>query len=443
MKHFSSKILEEIQDFYDIETIDLNEKEIQIWSTKQGSERDINRLIHKLWLLGLDNFYGDEYTRNKQRATHYSLLSQKLFSAGCILSGISVSKSCLRIATKYGLTSTAIEMNRNLLRHHMLRGHNLREGKRYQKNIQYLKGQLVLEMEAEVAYTSIIYSFNKRRQSDDLPKLKREADHLESRLNDCHTPLFQYFARYLIHMRNYYLGFDVERHLLDSVKYFEGLEFNFSTGTTSMINLLVDYYTDHKKYVPALELLDERLQGLIISDNAHGKLLLSKMRIELNLGLYAKAEATYSLINKPRYANFLKKELALQRLYLNLLTGSGRVNIKSAQLDDYRKDKTGMNLSLMIIDLFNNVKKGNYDYLKEVSEKYLTYLRQHKVFHSKESVIIQLLLLVPLTEYAMEKFDKRSAKLLRKLPQSTPKALEILDYDRIWKDVIQALMVNS
>lgn len=427
------------------------------------------RLIDSVFLLDYKD--GSFSTRQKAFFECY-----KKWAAAMILltrnskaAGIDILEKLLRNTMRFEFTELSLDILRVLrLQYSTIDG----DMKKYEQvKAQFAQYRKIWEMEnrAEDYYAEIMAHFtNSKSAKIEITDLARKYyDELAPFMEECASFKLHLFGR-LIHMLVYNTVNDYRNTALlceDAVVFFDQKDYD------SGLPLQVFYYNLIVCYLQ----LQEFEKGRVIVEKAdkyfeEGTFNWFKLRelffmLAMHTGHYDEAYELYQIVTEhPKYKNqpsLIKEIWGIYKAYILYLIKIGQVSDHLVREKDRKfrvgkfisemltlsKDKRGMNISILIVQILYGIAERDYAQTGdriEAIEKYCTrYLKENDTYRS--NCFIKMLLQIPTGMFHranVERKAERYYKLLKKAPLEAANQaheIEIIPYEQLWELTLATL----
>ena len=451
------KLLREIKEFMpSIDVSMLSNKEFIAWQKSDFNVKIENnsifekRAAKKLVSQLVDNISISEYDRACKEvfdsyAKFYSVsLSPDLMGVAVFLAN-DIEKNAKRI----GLPHIAASCAEYILTYHYnkLELHKARLAEVRQK--EHLK---VIDWEAKVRrwYHQMHYlTINKTVPSKKTKeKITIWANKLEPMISVVHTPKFQLQARLIILTS---INSDEDRlsYSKKSYDYFTSLGFDFQPGIIAFGMLICQLLTKADDLNQSIRLLNDVITKKKNHDHNYYRLIESRIRLEIKSLNHVAAEKSidYLVQRRSRLNESIKNRLQFYKIYLAILKADIKnIRIKKIinNLEAFHNDKSGMNLSLVIIELLLNLLRQNLDFAIDNRDAIRQYVQRHKLNFTREAAFIKLLLATPtlVSARSKSKFDEIIKKHTLDMNSSPNIAnhLEVISYEYLWDSVLKTFI---
>ena len=432
---------------------------------------DLNdRLIDALFLVDLT-----QPSYNKRQVAYYEIY--KNWSASKILIGknarfasVQVAERALRQALEYEFNDVALDISRHLRLHYGTIVGDKRKYEHYATECDRLQALAQAENLAEGLYAELIIHFV--RQKADQEHITEQATTSYGRL----VPLLEQMDSYnlrlyanLIQLASYTSAHDYEgaaRACDDMIQYFEAKSY------TASVPLQIAYY---QKLVCYLQLrrFDEQALPIdrclrLMEEGSFNwfKFQETYLVLALHTGKYERAYDTYR--KSVKHSRFNSQPASLREYwrvleaYLHFLVEVGelptaaedkrfskfRIGRFLNQTPIFAKDKRGVNIGILIVQILFLVTRGQYgdtiDKIDAVEQYCRRYLYQNDTLRA--FYFIKALLVLPKSGFHREGVRRKAEQYLEKLAQepleragTSAAHVEIIPFERLWEMLISSL----
>lgn len=426
-------------------------------------------LINTLFLVDFRHF-----SSTAQQLAYFEC--QKEWAAAKLLMGksakvsaIALAKKVLKEAKKYEFTDLALQAT-SLLRQHYgnLRG-DAQKFDQYNKAYKYYEQVWILENYAEELYIDLVINYvnHKATNTSIFEKATEYYEKLQLHM--------QQYDAYRLHLCGNLIRLMVFSSLNDyektielcdeAIHFFESKDYDANMPLQIFYFQKIVCYTQLKEYHKGQAAVEQCTGIVEIGSYNWFKLQELHLLLALHAREYQSAYTIFSQVVGQSQFQFLPANMAemwkIYEAYLHYLIllrqikaktndkrfTSFRLNRFLNETPLYSKDKRGMNIPILIIQILLLLQKKKFNALTdkmEAIEKYCTrYLRQDDTFRS--NCIIKMLLQVPVARFHPTAVTRKVKQYLEKL-QKTPldvanqtHEIEIIPYEDLWNFVIASL----
>lgn len=425
------------------------------------------RLINTFFLLDFkeSNYSGRQkafYECQKRWAAIMVLLTRN-----AKISGIDLAERLLRHTIRFEFTELTLDILRVLRLQYSTVDGDLKKYEQVCEQYDWYEKVWLMESRAERYYSELMIHFtnSKATQVEIVGQANRYFSELEPFMQECESFKLHLFGNLIKIM-----AYNIENDYASTAKLCEQvIEFFAKKDYDSGLPLQVFYYN---LIICYLQLREFEKGQLAISRCEYYfeewsfnwfKLQELFFLLAVHTGHYDDAYALYEKIS-PRLDKKHIQTLEMWRiyqLYLYFLVKTGKITHPEAKekvgkvkinrlLNDitlFSKDKRGMNISLLIIQILFALVDKNYDQTVEridAIEKYCSrYLNQHDTYRS--NCFIKMLLALPLASFHREgviRKTERYHKMLTSVPLEAARQaheIEIIPYEALWEMTVSTL----
>ena len=383
------------------------------------------------------------------------------------LNGIDQLEKLLRHTIKFEFTELTLDILRVLrLQYSTVDG----DFKRYeQTRKQYREYEKIWMMEsrAEDYYSNLMieYTNSKSAKEDVTDRAKEYYADLEPFMKECGSFKLHLFGR-MIHLLIYNSEYDyvtTAELCEDAIAFFNKKEYHSGLPLQVFYYNLIVCYLQLKEYDKGEGMIEETLSMFEEGSFNWFKLKELFFLLAMHTGHYSEAYRLYDEVtNHSKFKNaqpHILEMWGIFQAYLHFLVKVGKIELNEDQqkkfrlssvLNDivvYTKDKGGMNIAILIIQILYSLAEKNYDKTAERidgTEKYLSrYLRAKETVRSYN--FIKMLLQLPDAHYHREAVARKTTKFFTKLNDvplevaNQTHEVEIIPYEDLWSMTIDTL----
>lgn len=466
-------------EMYDYFLEDKTEEDIAAYLTgksiKSGTYRRLksdlsDRLIASLFLVDLSL-----PSYNSRQRAYYELLktwttAKILLGKNARLAGIELAERSLRQALFFEFNDIALDLSKTLS---LLYATVIGDTKKYQMHHDtYLRLKKVVDAEflAEEAYAELIIKYVRQKTDDAV--ISQKANEYAISL----APLLKEFDAYNLHLYGGLIKMVVSSSMGNSaqtaqfcdewIAFFEKKEYLAS------IPLQIAYYQklncqfQLRSFDEKSPYVERGLKLLEAGSYNWFKFLETYLLLALHTQQYESAYQTYKLaVEHKRFKSLTEEVKEYWRVlgaYLHYLVEMGEIPLAEEdptfskfrigrflnQTPHFSKDKRGVNVSILIIQILFLIARGDYDKSVDKMDAVEQYCRRH-LFRDetlRAFYFIKALLVIPKNSFHKEAVKRKAAKHLLKLneyplekvrPSST--LTEIIPFEIVWTKVIAQL----
>jgi hypothetical protein len=383
------------------------------------------------------------------------------------LNGIDQLEKLLRHTVKFEFTELTLDILRVLrLQYSTVDG----DFKRYENaREEYRKYEKIwmMESKAEDYYSDLMiqYTNSKSAHEDTTRKAKEYYAELEPFMQTCGSFKLHLFGR-MIHVLIYNGVYDyaaVARICEDAIEFFDQKEYYSGLPLQVFYYNLIVCSLQLREFEKGQKYVDKTLGMFEEGSFNWFKLQELFFMLAMHTGHYEEAYRVYDRsVNHPKFpVNIpaISEMWAIYRAYLHYLIKIDKIRLGANQEGKFRmgrfqneiptfsKDKRGMNMAILVIQILYALSEKNYGDVAERIEgiqKYLgRYLREKDTYRS--NTFIKMLLCLPETQYHREAVIRKTGKLLKQL-ESVPlevanqtHEVEIIPFETLWALTIGSL----
>lgn len=425
-----------------------------------------SRLLNSLFFITLSDFQFNNFQKEY-------LESEKLRAVIKILAGIGAKSLSVKLAEKlinkslkYKFTEINLELAKLLRRHYRLYQANPKKAAYYDEIVNHQLVILIAETEIEDWYEQLVQKIGNKRnvQQSLVQQGKQISDKVKSIFPRLQSNKLALFAN-LIFVLEHELAKDyvsVEHACKTAVAYYEK-ELKFSSSGKKLIFQikLVSVYLSQKNFEEG-----ESITQAIITSITKGSInwfitLDHYFLLCFHTGNYEKGVQVFeTAISHPSYSTlspYYKEMWLIYDAYIEYLKEVGLLKVKIQKkfrtarflntVPVFSKDKTGINISILIIHCLLLMIQGKKSKLIERAETLQTYT--YKYLKNDDSLrsncFIRMFLKMVAAGFRKEGTINRTKKLFDKL-KSTPifekrqsNYVEIIPYEKLWEICLKQL----
>jgi len=391
-----------------------------------------------------------------------------LLSRGLTDVAIDISKKVLRQARHFEFLELTLHVCKVLRMHYATRDANAQQYEHYNALYKETTKAWALENQAEEYYSILANTFIQSKENR--PEITDQAEQfcreLERATENCETVRFVRFYGFLrlVVVMNRHQYEDALAICEAALQILESKPFLSRSAMSSFIYQKLVCYTQLKMYELGRQ---EAERGLKLE--RPGSFNWFKNReLSLILALHARRyQEAFELFRQATGHTRFKRQSQLQlenwkiyEAYIYYLVYLGKVCTKHLdkqpsfrlgkflnEVPIYSRDKRGMNIPILIIQVLFNIAKGRYERALdsiEAVDKYRTrYLRREDTYRS--NCFISMLITIPIAGFhkvGVERKAARFRKRLDKLPLRAARQeheIEIIPYEHLWEMALESL----
>lgn len=428
-----------------------------------------DRLINTVFFLDLNQSTLNDFTRAYYTCFKMAAAAKILFGRNARDAAAEVAEKALEIALQYDITDVAFTMSRDL------RGHfatNLGNREKFEKLDQILEEQtniLLAEQKAEKYFSDLKVNFISTRsaQPEYIERAARYAQELRVLSETINSYRFNYMS-FLTQVTYYEITNDYRGMLpvcKKALSYFDKKQhlvpINVLFSFTSRILIC---HTQLKNYAEAKKVVPMCFQ--YTREGTHNWFIIYDyyMILCFHAGDFQEAyEVSQNVLNHPKLKNqeeYVFEHWIIHEAYIYYLISIGKIKsdannpVKKFRISKFvnevplfSKDKRGINISIIIIQILFLLHQQEYGKIIDRMESLKTYnqryLRRDDTFRS--NCFIRMLLTLPECSFHKTAVLRKAQKYWEKLqevPLDVAKQsaeIEIIPYETLWGFVLEAL----
>ncbi len=428
-----------------------------------------NRLINSVFFIDTDK---SSYTRRQKAyyTTHKDWAAVKiLLGRNARLSGVNLCHKILRKAKKYEFTELVLDISRTLRLHYGSHEGDLRKYERYNNLFKEYETIWKVENDAEELYTELVIRYVNSKAT------KEEVHARATEYHEQLLPSLSRFDSYRLHLCGYLIRLIIHTSVNDYEKTIEvcdeGIRFFERKKYVASVPLQIFYYqqlvcfTQLKKYQEGKAAADRCLEQLESGSFNWFKYQELLLTLSMHTSQYQAAYDVFQAVTAHRRFQYLppaiRETWKIFEAYIHYLVERGLLDPEETdtrfnkfrlgkflnETPIFSKDKRGMNIPILIIQILFMIELKRYDQAIdriEAIQKYCSrYLRKDDTFRS--NCFIKMLLQIPLSSFHRAGVIRRADKYRKKLESvslevsSQTHEIEIIPYEELWDMVLDAL----
>lgn len=429
-----------------------------------------NKILNLLFLIDLDQSNFKESSRALHSVCKNLYASKILFDRTERTVAIKLIERAFKISDKFEMTEFSISMCRELQRHYAYLEPNKRKHEFYRGKFEELKPILEAEMLSEQYYCEISkYQAVKRETFNEKTLKMHEAYCFELRQIQkniksvaFNMDTFQICIYYYIKTRNFEKAMELG---YEALKFFDNKTYDAVLQKYLIRNDLIACSIQLKKFVVAEQYLDQNLALITAGSFNWFKLLnLQFLNFAMQEDYNNIQQIIYKVFTSDRFKRFSihYESWLIKEAYVHFLIQMGKVD--QAQLDKYplrpfrlnrflndvplySKDKRGLNISILIIQMLFLILQKKFDQVidrMDALQQYTyRYLRNDETYRS--NCFIKMLLKIPDAGFNPIRTQRHVENLHKKLLATSmdiseqSSEIEVIPYENLWEMVIQLL----
>ena len=427
----------------------------------EGLKRRLkDRLVYSLLAIQPDEKSSELLKVNTDCHKKYAA-AMILTSQGKRQSGMKLAEETIKKAMKYHLSKLVLPLAEELQYYYGGIAGDQKKYNYYSEVILKYKDLKEAELKAQTYYcdTLIHFAKSKSRKPELTPSLKTYCEEL---MKDLALYNSYYYALLTYTLTNiYYQLINDHQKIIQTgmkaIRYFEQLPYSVPRASLYFLHKILPSYIQLKRFEEAQECIETCLALASHQSINHLITLQHKLVLGFHSGHYTDLpqiiEESKPLVTK---YPFLKEQWKIYAAYVHFFTSIGKTGAVESKfrlgkflndLPTYSKDKRGMNINILILQILFLLERKKYnqiidrtDALKSYSTRYL---RQNETYRS--NCFIKLLLLLPACHFHPKAVERKAKTLLDnlyKVPISESLQdddLEIVPYETLWQIVLERL----
>jgi len=384
-------------------------------------------------------------------------------------SGIRLALKVLRQSKKYEFTELTLDISRTLRLHYGTREGNLSKFDQYNKLYKSLAQLWKREIEAEEKYADLVLHYINAKASKDDTHLKAK-EFFEEIKED-----FNQYDSYMIKFCGYLIKTLISSSINDHQNTLqttqEALDFFYSKPYFARVPIQIAYYQQMVCYTQLKDFDNGRKVAFkcqeIIDRGSFNWFKFQELYFLLSMHTeeYQEAYEIFCEVKAEKQFEFLPEAVRetwnIFKAYLHFLQEVGQLALPTDEkrftkfrlgkfLNNtpiFSKDKMGMNIPILVIQIVFMIHNKDYDQAIdriEAIEKYVTrYLRKDDTFRS--NCFIRMLLQIPASGFHQAGVIRKAKKYQNKLEECPLEMagqnyeIEIIPYETLWNIVVQSL----
>ena len=428
-----------------------------------------NRLIDSLFLMDLNQPSYTDYERAYYVCCKNWAAAKILFRKEAREAGIYICHQVHRIALKYEFTELVIDTARILRLHYGARGGDPKNFEKYNKLFKEYEQIWQMENLAEEHYTSlIIYYVNSKSFKQDIhEQASKLFAEIECALKSFNTAKLHMLGNLIkvidcMSINDYRTTIDVCRK---AIQFFEAKPFTYKTALNVFLYQKLVCLTQLREYDEGKKIAEKSLNLLDAGSFNWFKCQELYFTLSLHTGQYEQALQIYHQVQRNKRFSFLPHNIQeiwkIYEAYLHYLVEVGyidldKINFKLKkfrvakfvnEVPIFSKDKRGLNIPILVIQILFLISRKKYDDAIdriEAIEKYCSrYLRKNETFRS--NCFIKMLLQIPISSFHKAGVERRAQKFYDKLIEAPLEIaqqiheIEIIPYEDLWQIALKSL----
>lgn len=428
-----------------------------------------DKLINTLFFINLSESHYSDFQKNYYKCNKDLAAVKFLIGKSARLAAVSLAEKTIRQAIKYEFTEIILELGRILKRHYRLINPNKEKAQNYINIVNYQKKVLELEILAEDFREEITSQFTPSRasQSFNVEKVTVYENILKQHLST-HSSYKLRLNYYQIVIPRYRILNEHEKVIevcQEGLLYFEAVSNQKSSGPISIccIEIMIscislkNYALGNKMFKKLMNITNEGSINWLISLEVYFLVCLHAKKYDEALLIFHMAIDHKNFKQMPSQYQEIWK---VYDAYCHFLIETGytmpsQKNKKKFRLGrflnevpQFSKDKQGINISILIIQVLFLLQRKKRDTIIERVDALTQYAYRYLIKDEtlRSNCFIKMLAKMVKANFHKNATIRTSEKLLTKL-KNTPSAskgqsqyVEIIPYEILWKMVLDHLM---
>lgn len=425
-----------------------------------------NKLLSTLLFIEPRPTYGD-YNNTYLYCCKNLFAAKILINLGARNSGIELCQKVFQRAQKVELTEFVLNAGRYLRLHFGSRMGDVEKFEYY--NAIFKEHQEIERAEnlSEEYYTILMMPYVKSKaQNEETQKIgKQFYQELKPYLERYSSPFLHFYSNYIrvisfLSVNEYQ---DALAACEEAIAFFNNKDYTYKTPLRVFFHTSLIVHTQLRNYEKGKEIALKTID--LVLPGTHSWYVNRELFLVLALHSKEYQEAYHILVasvNHPKFkflSNSLQERWLIYKAYISFLAEINKLSIAERELKNFRlkkflnsiptysKDKRGLNIPIIIIQILFAIARKDYDESIdrfEAIQKYCSrYLRKEESLRSNS--FINMLLQIPLSNFHKAGAERRTEKWL-KILESTPLHIakqayevEIIPYEDLWGFVMDSL----
>ena len=390
---------------------------------------------------------------------------------GATINSKIIALKLLKITTQYEFTELGINISRRLIQEYSIAG-DLKQYQYYKNIYQQFKTNWEQELLAEELYRDLTINLTSSTSSsnEDFSQQATTAiQQLKPFLTDKST--YRFILIYgLIEVILYLCNYDYQRTIItceESIKRLKKKTFLPKFGILIFYHKKIICYTQLKRFTEGENAIKLSLQYSIVGTSNWFISMQLYFVLAQRTQKYQKAYQIFNQVISENsfyrqrdntievwkiYEAFLHFLMRIDKICLSENTPLKKQKFKLAKflndVPNYSKDKKGMNIPILVIQLLFYLQRKNYDKVidrLEAIEKYCSrYLQKDKCTY-RSNCFIKMLLQIPKAKFQKSEIIRRAYPFLEKLKKKSIAIanqafeIEIIPYEDLWELILKEL----
>lgn len=392
-----------------------------------------------------------------------------LLSRNAKVTGIDQLERLLRHTTHFEFTELTLDILRVLRLQYSIVDGDIKKYEAVKEQYEQYEGIWMMENKAEKYYSDLMVQFtnSKSTQLEVAQQAKRCYEELEPFMANCSSFKLHMFGR-LVQMMIYNGENDyvnTARLCEDAIRFFDQKEYDSGLPLQVFYYNLIVCYLQLREFEKGQVVINRC--GYYFEEGSFNWFKLQELffLLAMHSGHYEEAYWLYEkVVNYPRFEEKAVQITEMWRIYqayLFFLIKIGKIpaGIVSGKVSKFKitkflneiplfsKDKRGMNISILIVQILHSLADKNYDQTSDRIdgiEKYCSrYLRDNDTYRS--NCFIKMLLQIPLAAFHREAVARKTERYYKMLASTPLEAarqaheIEIIPYEVLWDITVSAL----
>ncbi len=375
----------------------------------------------------------------------------------------------LKEAEKFGINYLALEACRVIRRRAVMKG-NVKLLREMNEKTRYYQKLVEAECMAEEFYFDVGMAFSRSRgiQSQLLEEAIQREEQLRPYVDRYNSPSLTYFGYHFFALR-YMLGKDYAssiRECQTGLKKLESGKRSIDLHRFSLMFRMLQCHLQLKNYEEGEKVVQECLK-FTETGSVHNHFITREMHFLLNLhsGNYQNGYEVYlEAINSGKYKvlhSQLKENWKIYGAFVQYLIEIGIIKTDEEpeskakfrlgkflnEVPNYSKDKRGLNIPILIIQILFLLHRGRFSDVIDRTEALNTYVYRYlkKDENYRSNCFVKMILTLPQADFHKQGVIRKANKYYQKLLaeplelSGESSEIEIIPYERLWEMVLDSL----
>lgn len=407
------------------------------------------------------------YAKAMIYCTKYMAAGHIMILLGARAAGTNMCKKVLKKAQEYELTDFILRAATFLQSYSIIMLKDEKKFEHYNQMVRHYSKVKDTELLAAEYYYRIVlpYSTNKSTKESTTEQAKNYHKLLKPHLDEYQSP-YLHLLGYYIESTIYFSNNDYQKAIdmcERAIHFFESKPYTYNTPIKSFMHDLLLCYIQIKEYDKGKVIADRNAK--LIKSGSYNWYINQELILMLSFHSKKYQEGLSIVSTSLKHRKFknlsagMKEKWIIYEAYIHFLIFIGKIEVDESliKMGKFRqgkflnstplfsKDKRGMNIPVLIVQILFMIVKKDYDQAIdriEAIEKYCSrYLRKDENFRS--NCFIKALLQVPISDFHRVGVERRAKKYLMQLKSiplevsNQPHEVEIIPYEDLW-DIIMA-----